>query len=70
MSTPDYHLLVVEDSDMNDTIFACINCSRRVLIHRQTSGEYVVLAQGDIWALHSGVAGPFSITVSAVQGDS
>jgi uncharacterized membrane protein len=64
--TPENHMLVVEESDERVTIFACMNCERRVLIDR-ISRDYVVLEQGDVWALHSGVSGPFSLAVQAQQ---
>jgi hypothetical protein len=62
----DKHLLVVEESDERVTIFACINCERRVLIDR-VGRDYVVLDAGDVWALHSGVSGPVSLAVTAQQ---
>jgi hypothetical protein len=63
---PDSHMLVVEESDERVTVFACMNCERRVLIDR-VGRDYVVLEQGDVWALHSGVSGPFSLSVEAHQ---
>ena len=60
------HLLVVEEVDDRVTIFACMNCERRVLIDRE-SRDYVVLDAGDVWALHSGVSGPISLAVTAQQ---
>jgi hypothetical protein len=61
------HTLIVEESDDRVTIFACINCVRRVLIDR-VGRDYVILDLGDEWALHSGSTGPMSITVSAQPG--
>jgi hypothetical protein len=62
----DNHLLVVEESDERVTIFACLNCPRRVLIDR-VGRDCVVLETGDMWALHSGVSGPFSVAVQVGQ---